>query len=268
VTVTIHAAYVSLGSQVTLQTGSAQVSGNVLSGSSPLVAPGALLGAASYSISTPVAPGELISIFGSNMAAQPNVAAVMPLPASMAGTQVLLGGVPLPLLYSSSGQINAQVPFELSVNTQHQVLVSNGTSLSVPAQFTVAAAQPGVFTTNQQGTGQGIILRSDQVHLAQPGTPANRNEIIVIYCTGLGQVTPNVGDGAPAPIPSAVTVNKVTVRIGGADAQVLFSGLTAGFAGLYQINAVVPPTAATGNAVPVTITVAGQTSSVVTMAVQ
>jgi uncharacterized protein (TIGR03437 family) len=65
-----------------------------------------------------------------------------------------------------------------------------------------------------------------------------------------------------------VTVNKVTVQIGGADAQVLFSGLTAGFAGLYQINAVVPPTAATGNAVPVTITVAGQTSSVVTMAVQ
>jgi len=268
VTVTIHASYFSLGSQLTLQTGTASVMGSLLSSVSPLVAPGALVDAASYLISAPVAPGELISIFGSNFAVQPSSAPGTPLPSSLAGTSVLLGGVPLPLLYSSAGQINAQVPFELSVNTQHQVLVSNGGSLSVPAQITVAAAQPGIFAVNQQGTGQGIILNADQTHLTQAGTPAKRGDIVVMYCSGLGQVTPAVADGAPAPIPAATTVNPVTVQIGGANAQVQFSGLTPGFAGLYQINAVVPQGSATGNAVPVTVTVAGQTSNVVTMAIQ
>jgi uncharacterized protein (TIGR03437 family) len=268
VTVAIHAAFVSLGSQQTLQTGLAQVLGSLLSSVSPLVAPGALMDAAKYQVSAPVAPGELITIFGSNMAIQPNAATSVPLPGSLSGTSVLLGGVPLPLLYSSAGQINAQVPFGLSVNTQHQVLVSNGGSLSVPMQISVAAAQPGIFTINQAGTGQGIIMRSDQITVAQAGTPANRDEIIVIYCSGLGQVTPNVADGAPSPVPAATTVNQPTVQIGGATAHVLFSGLTPGLAGLYQINAVVPQGSTTGNSVPVTITVAGQTSNTVTMAIQ
>jgi adhesin/invasin len=69
-------------------------------------------------------------------------------------------------------------------------------------------------------------------------------------------------------VPAATTVNPVTVQIGGANAQVQFAGLTPGFAGLFQVNVVVPPGAATGNAVPVSITVAGQTSNVVTMAIQ
>ena len=154
------------------------------------------------------------------------------------------------------------------MNTQHQVLVSNGGALSVPAQITVAAAQPGIFAANQQGTGQGIILNADQTRLVQAGTPAKRGDIVVIYCSGLGQVTPKVADGAPSPVPAATTVNPVTVQIGGANAQVQFAGLTPGFAGLFQVNVVVPPGAATGNAVPVSITVAGQTSNVVTMAIQ
>ena len=58
------------------------------------------------------------------------------------------------------------------------------------------------------------------------------------------------------------------MQIGGADAHVEFAGLTPGFAGLFQVNVVVPQGAATGNAVPVSISVAGQTSNVVTMAIQ
>jgi len=268
VTVTVRAAYFQLGSQQTLQTGTAPVMGSLLSSLSPLLKPGGPVDAASYLGSAPVAPGELISIFGSNFAIQPSSAPGTPLPSSLAGTAVLLGGVPLPLLYSSPGQINAQVPFELSVNTQHQVLVSNGSLLSVPTQITVAPAQPGIFTTNGQGFGQGFVFKSDQITLAQAGTPANRGEIVVMYCSGLGQVTPNVADGAPSPVPAATTVNPATVQIGGANAQVLFAGLSPGSAGLYQINAIVPQAAATGNAVPVTVTVAGQTSNMVTAAIQ
>jgi uncharacterized protein (TIGR03437 family) len=266
-TVTVHAAYVRLGSQQTMQTGTAQLKGTLRSGSAPIVPPGALLHAASYAASAPVAPGGLITIFGTNLADQTNFASGSPLPSSMGGTEVDLGGIPLPLLYSSAGQINAQVPFGLSGNTQYQVVVRRGTVLSVPESFTVAAAEPGIFTTNMQGTGQGVIMKSDQVTLAQAATPAARGEVIVIYCAGLGAVNPPVNQG-DAPTTASRTVNEATVTIGGMKADVQYAGVTPGYAGLYQVNATVPPTVAVGNAVPVTITVAGQTSNTVTIAVK
>jgi len=57
------------------------------------------------------------------------------------------------------------------------------------------------------------------------------------------------------------------VTIGGQPAPVSFSGLTPGYPGLYQINAVVP-SGVSGDAVPVVVSVTGQTSPPVTMAVQ
>ena len=75
--------------------------------------------------------------------------------------------------------------------------------------------------------------------------------------------------GAAAPTsPLSTTVNPVSVTIGGMPAQVMFQGLAPGFAGLYQVNAVVPSGIPPASTVPVTLTVAGQTSSPVTMAVQ
>jgi len=63
-------------------------------------------------------------------------------------------------------------------------------------------------------------------------------------------------------------VNEVGVTIGGQAAPVTFSGLTPGYAGLYQVNAVVPSGITTGDAVPVVLSVAGQTSPPVTIAVR
>jgi uncharacterized protein (TIGR03437 family) len=83
-------------------------------------------------------------------------------------------------------------------------------------------------------------------------------------------VTPAVKEGQPAPTtrPLSTTVNPVTVTIGGKAAQVAFSGLTPGYAGLYRINAVVPSGITAGDTVPVVLSVAGQTSPPVTMAVR
>jgi len=89
----------------------------------------------------------------------------------------------------------------------------------------------------------------------------------VLYCSGLGAVSPAVADGAAAGVDS-VTTNDVQLPIGGQAAGVVFHGLSAGFAGLYQVNAVVPAGAPTGSAVNVTLSIAGQTSPAVTMAVQ
>ncbi len=79
-----------------------------------------------------------------------------------------------------------------------------------------------------------------------------------------------VADGAPSPVaPIARAVNVPVVTIGGVNARVDFAGLTPGFAGLYQINANVPPGVPSGNSVPLVISSAGQSSpATVTMAVQ
>ena len=58
------------------------------------------------------------------------------------------------------------------------------------------------------------------------------------------------------------------MTIGVASANVQFSGLAPGFVGLYQVNAQLPATSATGPAVPVTIPIGGVQSNTVTMAVQ
>jgi uncharacterized protein (TIGR03437 family) len=236
----------------------------------PTVTAQGVVHAASDQGGVPIAPGGLITVYGLNLADAVGQSNALPLPQQLDGTQVFLGNQPLPILYTSTGQLNVQVPYGVPVNTQYQLMVQHGNTLSVPQALVVAQAQPGIFTVNEQGTGQGIIMRSDQVTVAQPGTPASIGETIAIYCTGLGAVSPAVKEGSAAPVtpPLSTTVNPVTVTIGGKSAQVAFSGLTPGFAGLYQVNAVVPSGITTGDAVPVVLSVAGQTSPAVTMAVR
>jgi uncharacterized protein (TIGR03437 family) len=221
----------------------------------------------------PIAPGGLITIYGLNLADGVGQSSGLPLPQQLNGTQVLLGNQQLPILYTNPTQLNVQVPYGVPVNTQYQLTVQRGNTYSVPQQLVVAQAEPGIFTVNQQGTGQGSIVKSDGVTLAQPGTPASIGETVVMYCTGLGSVTPKVAEGAPPTSvpPLSTTDNPVTVTIGGKAATVTFAGLTPGDPGLYQINAVVPSGIVTGDAVPVVISGAGQTSPIsppVTMAVK
>jgi adhesin/invasin len=82
-------------------------------------------------------------------------------------------------------------------------------------------------------------------------------------------VTPAVRTGEPAPVsPLSRATNAVTVTSSGRPAQVQFAGLTPGFVGLYQVNAVVPAGVTPSEVLPVVLTVAGQPSPPVTIAVQ
>ena len=112
---------------------------------------------------------------------------------------MLLGDKPLPILYTSAGQLNVQVPYTVPVNTQYQLTVQHGNTLSVPQALVVAAAQPGIFTVNEQGTGQGAIVKSDNVTLAQPGTPAigGRGDSDLLHGVGSGDAS-GAGGGTGA----------------------------------------------------------------------
>ena len=221
-------------------------------------------GAAAY-----ISPGGLVSIYGAGLADSTVTSSTLPFPTQAGGAEVLLGGQPLPLRYVGGNQVNAQVPFGLNINTTQQLVVQRGTTLSVPQNVLVAPAQPGIYTQDQSGSGPGIIVDNSTNTLITAGNPARAGDIVVIYCNGLGAVNPPVPTGTPAPStePLARTVNPVTVTIGGLNAPVLFAGLAPGFPDLYQINAQLPPAIASGQ-MPIVLTVAGQTSPAVTIAIK
>jgi uncharacterized protein (TIGR03437 family) len=215
--------------------------------------------AASSAFGIPVAPGELITVYGQSLvdgALQTNAA---PWPTQAQGLQVLFGVTPLPIYYSSATQMAVQVPFSVPLNTQYQLSVVNGTGLSVPQTVTIAPAVPGIFTVNQQGTGQGAIVHANSAVITDTTSPASIGETVTIYCTGLGIVSPAVVEGQQ-PTTASQTVNPVTATIGGVNAPVSYAGVTPGAPGLYQVNLMVPSGIATGDKVPVQITIAGQTS--------
>ncbi len=204
-----------------------------------------------------VAPGSIVSIFGSNLATATTVAATLPLPASLGGTKVTLNGTPLPLFFVSPAQVNAQLPFSASSGP----LVINNASASLSQSIVVTSSSPGIFRT----TGlQGAILNPDYT-LTDATNPARGGSIVMMYCTGLGAVTQSVTEGSPSP--AATTVVTPLVYVNGSLANVVYSGLAPGFAGLYQINFVVPPNSPIGTST-VMLLMNGITSNSATMATQ
>jgi uncharacterized protein (TIGR03437 family) len=247
-----------------------QLSGSVAaSTATPIVSVGGIVNAASYAPT--IAPGALISIFGSNFGGATK-APSFPWPALLGNTQVLLGGQPLPLYFTSSSQIAAVVPYNIAPSSVQQVIVQNGTAASQPETVNVAAAQPGVFTQDQSGTGPGAIQGQKPGGIPALNTaanPASVGDALLIYCTGLGTVSPPVPAGAAASTSVlSYTDNPVTVTVGGKDAQVLFAGLAPGWVALYQVNVLVPPGITPGPSVPVVVTAAGAASTPVTVAIQ
>ncbi len=253
-------------------TGTAQLAGNVTANlTTPVMNSAGIVSAASYKPAA-VAPGSFISIFGANLAAGLTSSPKLPLETALGGTSALMGDQLLPLQFTSTGQINAIVPYGMPVNATQQLLIQQNNAYSLPASMTIAVAQPAIFTQDQSGQGAGIIVvvKPDQTQfLATPASPASAGDALVIYCAGLGEVSPPVAAGSAAP-PSTLssTVNATTAKIGGQSAQVLFSGLAPGFAGLYQVNVLVPVGVAAGANVPVILTVGGISSPPVTVAIK
>jgi uncharacterized protein (TIGR03437 family) len=183
-------------------------------------------------------------------------AATMPLPTQLNNVTVTACGQNIPLFDVLPGQINAQLPFECPTSGNTPLTVATGVQTSAVYSLGLAAGSPGVFTVNSAGTGDGVILHGDN-SLVNSASPAKGGEQVVIYCTGLGPTNPPFVTGAPVSAKNQ-TVSPVTVSIGGQNAAVVYSGLSVGFAGLYQINVIVP--AALSGSQPLIVTEPGVAS--------
>jgi uncharacterized protein (TIGR03437 family) len=221
-----------------------------------------------------VSPGLWVSIFGNSLGPVTGVSFVTPptgetVATTLANTQVLFDGTAVPLLYVSDAQVNALVPFELVGKTSTVMQVVSNDQVSASVTLPVVAAQPGLFTSNGSGKGEGAILNQDS-SVNSASNPAAQGSIIVLYGTGGGQTNPASIDGGFNPLNAeGILLLPVTVTIGGQPAQVEYSGPAPGLVdGVMQINATLPSGIASG-AVPVVVTVGTASSqTAVTVAVQ
>ena len=218
--------------------------------STPVVAQptiAAVLNGASYDAG--VAPGSIISIFGTGLANQTAQAANVPLPTGLGGTSVTINGNEnLPLYFVSPTQINAVVFFGILV----LALASNGPLLapptitvttsagtSKPYALEVRPAVPGLFTTSSDGKGQAMIFNPDFSAATQllPG------HTYIAYAAGLGAVSPVpiAGYGGTFVEPLNRVVAPVQIVVGEQVITPDFAGIAPELVNVYQINFTLPP---------------------------
>jgi uncharacterized protein (TIGR03437 family) len=230
----------------------------------PVLYPNGVVSGGSFSRSATPSPGEIVAIFGAQFADSNQEANGLPLPTSMQNATVTIAGKQAYLIFTSPGQINAQLRYDTPIGPGPQIVVTRGGVPSIPQPVTTATTQPAIFTKDFTGSGQGniFVIPEPGVQVrADAANPAKAGDVLTIYCTGLGPVTPDAAAGFPTPSDTLRrTINPVTVTIGGVSAPVAFAGLTPGFTGLYQINTTVPAGVPTGTQVPVVVT-AGDASS-------
>ena len=219
--------------------------------------------AASYEQGS-ISPGEVVAIFGLNLG--PATPTAMQLDdsglvaTSLSDTRVLFDGVPAPMAYAGTNQVNAIVPFGLSSGST-QVRVEYRGESSDPISVPVAPSIPGVFAADGSGGGQGIIVNQDGT-INSADNPAPAGSVIILYATGAGQLDPPAKDGAVVTadlLPRPVL--PVSATVGDQNAQVLYAGGAPGIvAGIIQVNLQIPEGVAAGDSVTLMLQVGDRSS--------
>ena len=223
--------------------------------------PAAVTNAASYQTGA-VAPGEIVTIFGSAIGPSILVTAQLNaqgrLASNLSGTQVLFDNVPAPLVYAAANQVSAIVPYEVAGQSTTQMMVVRSGQATQPLTLNVTAVAPALFTLNAMGTGQAAAVNQD-MSLNGPGSGAPAGSILSLYGTGEGQTAPGGINGRVANTVYPAPLAAVSVTIGNLNAPVQYAGAASlATAGLLQVN-VQAPALAPGT-YPVVLTI-GEVSS-------
>jgi uncharacterized protein (TIGR03437 family) len=199
---------------------------------------GAVVNAGSFAPG-PIAPGEVLTIFGSGFNADAKV--------KFDGTNGMV-------IYASPGQINVVAPCEIAGHSSTSMTVDIDGVPTAPQTLAVAAAAPGIFIVLNQDYSANSAARS-----------AMAGSVLILYATGEGQTKPagvdgKVANGAAASLPKPLLT--VSATVGGKAAQVLYAGAAPGYiAGLMQINLRLPPGIASGPS-PLVLNIGGFTTTV------
>lgn len=208
---------------------------------------------AASSIPGPVAPGEVVTIYGvnigpatlTNYTLNPNNTFAT----NVADTQVFFDTFAAPIIYVRNDQLSVVVPFEIAGRPSVNITIRRAGQTSASLSMLVVNFAPGIFTLNQQGNGQGAVLNANG-SVNGPGNSTVQGQPVQMYLTGAGLMSlgnQTAGLSGTSPLPTLPTNIPVNVSIGGQPAVVQYAGGAPGqIAGLYQINAVVPVGIGTG----------------------
>jgi uncharacterized protein (TIGR03437 family) len=190
---------------------------------------------------TEFAPGMLVSVYGEQTALAAASAPSLPLPLTLGGTSATVNGVPAPLLYSSTQQLNVQLPYETQPGIA--VLTVNNGLETASYSFKVTTVAPGIFIDGTTGS-------------TVPFSGGQRGGTYTLFITGDGVPTPAVATGTGPQDPNNLPTPQLPVRvtIGSVNAAVTFAGIPTWSAGVTQINFTVPANAPLGQQ-PVVVSV-------------
>ncbi len=238
------------------------ITATVVAGMVPAASAAGVVSAASF-LGGPVAAGQIVTIFGTTIGPPSIVGLSLNaqglVDTTVGETRVLFDGVPAPMIYALAGQTSVIVPYAVAGRTTTQMIVEYQGRRSDPVTLPVAPSAPGLFSANSSGRGPAAILNQDSsVNTGE--NPADKGSVVVLFGTGEGRTEPDGVDGRLAATVFPKPRLPVSVRIGGAPAEVLYAGAAPGLvAGVFQINARIPEGVVSG-AVPVVVTVGSAAS--------
>jgi uncharacterized protein (TIGR03437 family) len=227
-----------------------------------------------------VAQGSFLTVWGSNLAPSNIGLTNFPRPTSQGGVKVTFtpvaggAGTDTYLIYIGTSQINALLPSTVPVGN-YNVTVTNGT-VSNQVLTQVVATKVGLFTQDQSGTGLAVVFNyisqseNDVNRLTTGGyngslsSPAKPGQVLVAWGTGIGPYQP--GDNTAGISHDFSTSEPIAAIVGGVSIPVVFAGLN-GYAGEDQINFTLPANVPTGCSVPLQISVNGNLSAAVSIAI-
>jgi uncharacterized protein (TIGR03437 family) len=200
-----------------------------------------------------LAPGALVSVFGTALATTTAQASSFPLPTSLGNSTVSVNGRALSMVFASPGQVNAALPLDIT-----------------SGQATLRVTTPGGFAEtkiNVSDTAPAIFdsaITHANGSLVSATAPAQPGETIIIYMTGLGAVDGSVPPGMPSPSSPLLNATAlIAVDIGDTNpisVKPIFAGLAPGFVDVYQVNVTIPPNLST-KTYPIRVSAKGSTSN-------
>ena len=216
-----------------------------------------ILPAAAATFPLTLAPGMFIAIYGAALAANTAQANGLPFPAQLSDAQVLVDGSPIPLYYVSAVQIDAVLPETAASLLKLTVRNSAGSNT---VNVLLDPAVPEIFTLDAPGTGPAAALTSANYQVVSADNPLHAGDFLELFATGLGRTSRH--DGLD------YAVQQPTVTIAGKNCPVTYAGRAPGYAGLDQINCIVPSGIPASPNAPVVVTSGNRSSNVATLAVQ
>jgi uncharacterized protein (TIGR03437 family) len=211
-----------------------------------------------------VAPGQLISLFGTGFATASNVAGAQPWPTVLDGLSVTVRDAQgttrnAGLVFASPGQVNAQLPTGLATGDATLTLSRGGATLQEDKVQVVSAA-PALFAQMVDGVLRpvGEMVWTDSAGLQQRApistlrfsqTPSDVT--LVLYGTGLNAATATA-----------------TARVSDVTATVTYAGAQGQYAGLDQYNIVVPRSLAGRGDVMLSLSIGGMPATAVRLTLE